>query len=277
MLEEESEEECESESDLYDYIVDQNQYQHKYQYQHQEQQQNPNAAFSDFHSSSTSSPSSSKCNQKASISSSSSSRLGSLFLPQSHERVIIHIDIDCFYAQVEMMHDESLRNKPIGIQQKYLLVTCNYIARKYGVRKLQSLKEAKRLCPEIIIINGEDLDKYREASQNIFHFLVSNFTPKCERLGFDETFLDITELVNKSIEEEKVSICKESEGNIPLFDIETQLNGKSKIYLSSSKSKKRKSHEEEEDGITWACTCGCIKRLIHGANLAFKIRNELYK
>ena len=48
---------------------------------------------------------------------------------EHHSRVIIHIDIDCFYAQVEMVSDPSLVSKPLGIQQKNIVVTCNYVAR----------------------------------------------------------------------------------------------------------------------------------------------------
>jgi nucleotidyltransferase/DNA polymerase involved in DNA repair len=100
---------------------------------------------------------------------------------------IVHVDIDCFYAQVsctecmrsrphgcvarvaqvEMVREPSLRGKPIGIQQKYLLVTCNYEARKFGVTKLQSLADARRKCPHITILNGSTLTHYREASENI--------------------------------------------------------------------------------------------------------------
>ncbi len=73
---------------------------------------------------------------------------GSLMSPameddSPHRRCILHFDIDYFYAQVEEVLNPSLRERPLAIQQKYLLVTCNYVARNRGVRKLQSLKEAK--------------------------------------------------------------------------------------------------------------------------------------
>ncbi|CAM9529991.1 unnamed protein product, partial [Ectocarpus sp. 12 AP-2014] len=58
--------------------------------------------------------------------------------------------------------------KPIGIRQKYLLVTCNYAARRLGVRKMESLAEAKRRCPSLVVMDGEDLTRYREASEAIF-------------------------------------------------------------------------------------------------------------
>ena len=54
-----------------------------------------------------------------------------------------------------------------GIQQKYLLVTSNYVARNLGVKKMSSVKEAKEVCPQLIIKNGEDLTHYREMSYKI--------------------------------------------------------------------------------------------------------------
>jgi nucleotidyltransferase/DNA polymerase involved in DNA repair len=54
-----------------------------------------------------------------------------------------------------------------GIQQKYIVVTCNYKAREYGVTKLMSIKDAKDKCPQLILVNGEDLTHYREMSYKI--------------------------------------------------------------------------------------------------------------
>ncbi|KAI8483322.1 hypothetical protein Bbelb_389260 [Branchiostoma belcheri] len=82
-------------------------------------------------------------------------------------RVIVHIDVDCFYAQVEMIRDPTLRDKPLGIQQKNIVVTCNYVARKRGVTKLMFIKQAKELCPELVLVKGEDLTHYREMSYKI--------------------------------------------------------------------------------------------------------------
>ena len=76
---------------------------------------------------------------------------------QEHSRVIIHIDIDCFYAQVEMVADPSLVSKPLGIQQKNIVVTCNYVARASGVGKCMLVTEALKVCPALVLVNGEDL------------------------------------------------------------------------------------------------------------------------
>ncbi|ETE64973.1 DNA polymerase iota, partial [Ophiophagus hannah] len=73
-------------------------------------------------------------------------------------RIIVHLDLDCFYAQVEMICNPELRSKPLGVQQKYLVVTCNYEARNLGVTKLMGVKEAKEKCPDLILIAEEMRD-----------------------------------------------------------------------------------------------------------------------
>ncbi|XP_077886131.1 DNA polymerase iota isoform X8 [Ictidomys tridecemlineatus] len=85
----------------------------------------------------------------------------------SSSRVIIHVDLDCFYAQVEMISNPELKDKPLGVQQKYLVVTCNYEARKLGVTKLMNVRDAKEKCPQLVLVNGEDLTRYREMSYKV--------------------------------------------------------------------------------------------------------------
>ncbi|XP_060136343.1 DNA polymerase iota isoform X2 [Zootoca vivipara] len=118
----------------------------------------------------------------------------------SRHRIIVHLDLDCFYAQVEMICNPELRSRPLGVQQKYLVVTCNYEARNAGVKKCMSVKEAKEKCPELVLVNGEDLTKYREMSYK-FTALLEEFTPLVERLGLDENFVDITEMVEIRLEQ----------------------------------------------------------------------------
>ncbi|NXL52049.1 POLI polymerase, partial [Podilymbus podiceps] len=121
-------------------------------------------------------------------------------------RVIVHLDLDCFYAQVEMIQNPELRGKPLGVQQKYLVVTCNYEARKLGVKKLMSVKDAKEKCPQLVLVNGEDLTRYREVSYRVTE-LLGEFCPLVERLGFDENFVDITEMVEKRQNQLQQSGC----------------------------------------------------------------------
>ncbi|KAI9158450.1 membrane protein [Paramyrothecium foliicola] len=93
-----------------------------------------------------------------------------------------------------------LKSKPLGIRQKNILATCNYNARKLGVRKLMLATEAKRLCPELVLVDGEDLTPFRDTSKILFNFLRSHsWNHKVERLGFDEVFMDVTDMVEYNI------------------------------------------------------------------------------
>ncbi|NXE26530.1 POLI polymerase, partial [Ardeotis kori] len=121
-------------------------------------------------------------------------------------RVIVHVDLDCFYAQVEMIRNPELRDKPFGVQQKNIVVTCNYEARKLGVKKLMFIKDAKEKCPQLMLVNGEDLTPYREMSYKVTE-LLGEFCPLVERLGFDENFVDITEIVEKRLNQLQQSGC----------------------------------------------------------------------
>ncbi|XP_034451227.1 DNA polymerase iota isoform X2 [Hippoglossus hippoglossus] len=116
----------------------------------------------------------------------------------SAHRVILHFDLDCFYAQVEMIRNPALREVPLGIQQKYIIVTCNYVARDLGLTKLMSVIDAKEKCPQLVLVKGEDLTHYREMSYKVTELLLS-YCPLVERLGFDENFMDVTEMVERRL------------------------------------------------------------------------------
>lgn len=118
--------------------------------------------------------------------------------PTSAHRVILHFDLDCFYAQVEMIRNPALREVPLGIQQKYIIVTCNYVARELGVTKLMSVTAAKEKCPQLVLVKGEDLTHYREMSYKMTELLMS-YCPLVERLGFDENFMDVTSMVERRL------------------------------------------------------------------------------
>ncbi|XP_007519299.2 DNA polymerase iota isoform X2 [Erinaceus europaeus] len=119
-------------------------------------------------------------------------------------RVIVHMDLDCFYAQVEMILNPELKGKPLGVQQKNLMVTCNYEARKLGVKKVMNIRDAKDKFPQLVLVNGEDLTRYREMSYKVTE-LLEEFSPVVERLGFDENFVDLTEVVERTLQNDELS------------------------------------------------------------------------
>jgi DNA polymerase iota len=94
---------------------------------------------------------------------------------------------DCFYASVFEADNPALKNLPLAVQQKQIIVTCNYEARKRGLRKLQLIKDARQTCPDVVIILGEDISPFRDASKKLYRFLYQfSWNDRAERLGFDE-------------------------------------------------------------------------------------------
>lgn len=113
---------------------------------------------------------------------------------------IAHVDCDAFYASVEKRDDPSLIDKPliIGGGQRGVVATCCYIARMSGVRSAMPMFQAKRLCPDAVIIKP-DMAKYVTVSRQIRE-LMEALTPLVQPLSIDEAFLDLsgTEKVHKS-------------------------------------------------------------------------------
>lgn len=110
-------------------------------------------------------------------------------------------DYDCFYAAVFEAKNPSLKALPFAVQQKQIIVTCNYEARRRGLHKLQLIRDAKRICPEVIIELGEDISRFRDASKELYKFIEAyTWNGKVERLGFDEVWLDVTDMVDYNME-----------------------------------------------------------------------------
>ncbi|KAM3418813.1 hypothetical protein BST61_g4781 [Cercospora zeina] len=112
-------------------------------------------------------------------------------------RLLLHFDYDCFYAAVFEAKNPSLRGIPLAIKQKQIIVTANYEARRRGLHKLQLVQDAKRICPDVVIELGEDISKFRDASKELYSFIKSfSWNNKVERLGFDEIWLDVSDIVS---------------------------------------------------------------------------------
>ncbi|KAK3397398.1 hypothetical protein B0T20DRAFT_441272 [Sordaria brevicollis] len=117
------------------------------------------------------------------------------------DRIILHFDLDCFYAQVYENKTPSLKSLPLGIRQKSLLATCNYPARRLGVKKLQSISSALAICPELVIVDGEDLTPFRDVSKRLYALLRSySWNGRVERLGLDEVWMDVTDVIEYNLE-----------------------------------------------------------------------------
>ncbi|HLR64976.1 MAG TPA: DNA polymerase IV [Pseudogracilibacillus sp.] len=111
-------------------------------------------------------------------------------------RVIFHIDMNCFYASVEVAHNPKLKGKPVAIagnpeERRGIVVTSSYEARAKGVKTTMAVWEARKLCPNLIILRP-NFEKYRDKSKEIFSLLYE-MTPLVEPVSIDEGYIDVTD------------------------------------------------------------------------------------
>lgn len=108
-------------------------------------------------------------------------------------RAIIHLDMDCFYAAIEVRDRPALRGKPVGVggsRNRGVLTTCNYEAREFGVRSAMPTFMALQRCPDLIVLPTR-FDVYRREA-GVIRGILSRFTPVIEPLSLDEAYLDVT-------------------------------------------------------------------------------------
>ncbi|XP_053657779.1 DNA polymerase eta [Anopheles marshallii] len=139
------------------------------------------------------------------------SRKTTINIKNKFDRVVVLVDMDCFYCQVEEKLNPAIRGRPIAVVQYNPwqgggIIAVNYPARAEGVTRHMRGDEAKEHCPEIELpqvphVRGKaDLTRYREAGKEVADVLKS-FTPLIERASVDEAYLDITERVLSRIRE----------------------------------------------------------------------------
>lgn len=175
-----------------------------------------------------------------------------------HCKSIVHLDVDCFYAQVEMLLHPELKGKPLGVQQKNLVVTSNYEARAFGVKKCMSVEDALRICPNLVLVRGEDLTPYRRISAKLSE-LLHQFTPLVEKLGLDENFIDVTSVVN---------------------EYTMRIGNNSKSSQHDENTTRVDNAFAEPVGEVFSCPeeecpCGCHARLAVASSIARDMRNRI--
>lgn len=138
-------------------------------------------------------------------------------------RKIIHVDMDCFFAAVEMRDDPSLRDIPIAIggsqDRRGVISTANYPARRYGVRSAMPTAMALKLCPQLKVIPGR-MAAYKEASLHIRE-IFARYTPLIEPLSLDEAYLDVSD-------------CQECSGSATLIAQEIRQAITTELNLTAS-------------------------------------------
>lgn len=108
-------------------------------------------------------------------------------------RTILHIDMDAFFASVEQRDRPELRGLPVlvgGVSMRSVVAAASYEARKYGVFSAMPMAEARRRCPQAIVVSPSR-GRYSEASAEVFD-VFRHYTPEVEGLSVDEAFLDVT-------------------------------------------------------------------------------------
>jgi DNA polymerase-4 len=109
------------------------------------------------------------------------------------QRIILHVDMDAFFAAVEIRDDPRLRGKPViigGSNRRGVVSTASYEARPYGVHSALPMAQALQLCPKAIVLPPR-ISHYSEVSTQIMDVL-DNFSPSVQPLSLDEAFLDMT-------------------------------------------------------------------------------------
>lgn len=112
----------------------------------------------------------------------------------THNRKIIHVDMDAFYASVEQLDNPELRGKPVavgGSEKRGVVSAASYEARKFGVKSAMSGMLAKQKCPQIIFVKPR-FDRYKEISAKIREIFY-DYTDLVEPLSLDEAYLDVTQ------------------------------------------------------------------------------------
>ena len=110
------------------------------------------------------------------------------------KRTILHVDLDAFFVSVELLTKPELRGQPTAVggrpDERGVIASASYEARKFGVRSAMPARAALQLCPELILLPGHH-DLYAQHSRRIMTMLLE-ITPQIEQLSIDEAFLDIT-------------------------------------------------------------------------------------
>jgi len=111
------------------------------------------------------------------------------------QRKIIHVDMDCFFAAVEVRENPNLKGKPVAVggaaNSRGVVAACNYEARKFGVHSAMPMSRAVKACPQLNITNVH-MDLYKSVSKEI-HSIFQQYTDLIEPLSLDEAYLDVSD------------------------------------------------------------------------------------
>jgi DNA polymerase-4 len=117
-------------------------------------------------------------------------------------RTILHLDLDAFFCAVEELHDPSLHAKPFAVggrpQERGVVASCSYAARRFGIHSAMPMSRALRLCPNLVVISHH-FGNYREMSEKVMERL-HQVSPLVEQISIDEAFVDVSDLQDPPLE-----------------------------------------------------------------------------
>lgn len=168
----------------------------------------------------------------------------------------MHVDLDAFFASVEVLDDPSLRGKPVavgGAGERGVIASASYEARRHGVHSAMASVVARRLCPDLLILPGR-FDRYEEYSRR-FHDLVRDLTPDVEPLGLDEAFADLRSL--RRLRVDPLDAAAALRGRI-LAELELRCGiglARNKLFAKlgskAAKPRVREGRLVEGEGVVW--------------------------
>ncbi|ORX44461.1 hypothetical protein DM01DRAFT_1329154, partial [Hesseltinella vesiculosa] len=211
-------------------------------------------------------------------------------------KCILHIDLDCYFCQVEQVRLGLSPDKPVAVQQWSNLIAVNYAARDFGVSRLVTVDQAKELCPDITLVHVAtfapnetvakyhdkpsrsthkvDLSPYRHASKKIFN-VFSAHCPLLQKMGSDEAFLDVTDLANKRLSEQYIPQHPELLDHLDdlLLPEQHVVDWDNVAFMVRSQAEKR---HEQDNTFRWDKTSWKDLQLYAGAAIAAEIRKDIF-
>ncbi len=134
-------------------------------------------------------------------------------IPNKERNFLFHVDLDCFFAAVEVREQPSLKGLPVIVggdkeSKRGVVTTCTYEARKFGIHSGMSIVEALNLCPESICIKRGHYSLYREVSDSVMTIL-SSFTDEFRCASIDEAYLNLTKIINENFNGNPLPLAEE--------------------------------------------------------------------
>lgn len=129
-------------------------------------------------------------------------------------RTIVHIDMDAFYASVEILSRPHLRDVPMAVGSNHMLSTSNYAARRFGVRAGMPGFIARKLCSNLVIL-PLNFPEYKRYS-SLFGKVLSEYDPDYSKMGLDEAYLDITDYLRERMKQMSTNGCNVNIGELEL-------------------------------------------------------------